>query len=148
MRQIVLDSSLLVALLVPNDTWHSQAVVLWDAIKAAGYISITFDCVVAEAVSVAVRRLYEKGLRHEIQPLLDRFNAQVSPEAITWIFPDAPRLYPEVLELMRSSSGELNFNDALIALVCRERVIPAIASFDADFDQVPWLKRVAGPQDV
>jgi predicted nucleic acid-binding protein len=38
--------------------------------------------------------------------------------------------------------------DALIALACREREIPAIASFDADFDQVAWLKRVAAPEDV
>jgi predicted nucleic acid-binding protein len=57
-------------------------------------------------------------------------------------------LYPDVLSLIQTSSGELNFNDALIALVCRERDIPAIASFDADFDQVAWLKRIAAPGDV
>ena len=67
---IALDSSLLVALLVPNDLWHSRAVALWA-----------------------------------------RLNAQVPSDAITWIFPHVPRLYPEVLELMRASSGELNFND-------------------------------------
>jgi predicted nucleic acid-binding protein len=37
---------------------------------------------------------------------------------------------------MKSSGGELNFNNALIALACRERNIPAIVSFDADFDNV------------
>jgi predicted nucleic acid-binding protein len=52
------------------------------------------------------------------------------------------------LDLIRSSSGELNFNDALIALACRERGIPAIASFDADFDQIPWLQRIARPEDI
>ncbi len=46
------------------------------------------------------------------------------------------------------SIGALNFNDALIALACRERGIPSIASFDADFDQVPWLRRLARPEDV
>ena len=40
------------------------------------------------------------------------------------------------------------FRDALIALACRERGISAIASFDADFDQVPWLKRIAQPEDI
>ena len=49
---------------------------------------------------------------------------------------------------MQSSGGALNFNDALIALACRERGIPAIASFDADFDQVSWLQRLARPEDV
>jgi predicted nucleic acid-binding protein len=42
----------------------------------------------------------------------------------------------------------LNFNDALLALACRERNIPAIASFDADFDQVSWLRRLATPVDL
>lgn len=49
---------------------------------------------------------------------------------------------------MQTSKGELNFNDALIALACRERGITLIASFDPDFDHVPWLKRVAQPTDV
>ncbi len=148
MTPIVVDSSLLVALLVPNDAWHSQAVTLWEALKVAGYIGIYFDCVVAETVSVAVRRLYEKGLRDDVQQLLDRLHAQTPPQSITWIFPNVPRLYTDILALIHSSSGELNFNDALIALACRERGIPAIASFDADFDQVTWLKRVAEPGDL
>jgi predicted nucleic acid-binding protein len=80
--------------------------------------------------------------------LLDRLNDQVTGDAITWVLPDIPRLYPEVLTLIRSSSGALNFNDALIALACRERGIAAIASFDADFDGVPWLQRLAHPEDA
>ena len=44
---------------------------------------------------------------------------------------------------MEQSKGKLNFNDALIAIACRERRTPLLASFDADFDQVAWLKRVA-----
>jgi predicted nucleic acid-binding protein len=59
-----------------------------------------------------------------------------------------PELYPPALDLIRASLGELNFNDALIALACRERNISAIASFDADFDQVTWLRRVAKPADI
>ena len=35
--EIAIDSSVLVGLLVPNDLWHTQAVALWKAIKAAGY---------------------------------------------------------------------------------------------------------------
>jgi predicted nucleic acid-binding protein len=146
--EIAIDSSVLVALLVPNDAWHSQAVSLWEAVKAAGGIGVFFDCVAAEAVSAAVRRLHEKGLIAKVQALLDHLNAQLPLDSITWILPDVPRLYPQVLDLIRTSSGELNFNDALIALACRERGIPTIASFDADFDQVTWLKRLSIPSDV
>jgi len=146
--EIVIDSSVLVGLLDTNDLWHRQAVALWDAIKAAGHVGLFFDCVAVEAVSAAARRLHEKGRSAEVDALLDRLNAQVPHETITWILPDVPRLYSAALDLIRSSLGALNFNDALIALACREREIPAIASFDADFDQVAWLRRLACPEDV
>jgi predicted nucleic acid-binding protein len=108
-----------------------------------------FDCVVAEAVSAAVRRLYEKKREHEVDSLLlKRLDTYATVDTITWVLPDVPRLYAKVIGLMQSSGGELNFNDALIALACRERDISAIASFDADFDQVSWLHRLATPADL
>ena len=139
---------MLVALLVPNDIWHSQAVALWDAVKAAGHSGVYLDCVADETISVAMRRLREKGRQADIGPLFDRLNARVPPDKITWVLPDVPRLYTEILDVMRSSVGALNFHDALIALACRERGIPAIASFDDDFDQVTWLRRLSEPEDV
>jgi predicted nucleic acid-binding protein len=145
---VVIDSSVLVGLLVPNDVWHSQATALWNAIKSAGHTGLYLDCVIAETISVATRRLREKKLAAEVETLLERLNAQVTIGDITWILPDVPGLYADVLALIRSSSGELNFNDALIALACRERGIPAIASFDADFDRVPWLRRLSRSGDI
>jgi predicted nucleic acid-binding protein len=146
--EVALDTSVLIGLLVPNDLWHSQAVALWEAVQAGGPTAVYFDCVASEAISAAARRLHEKNLSSELEALLDRLNAQVPVETITWILPDAPRLYSPILDLIRSSSGALNFNDALIALACREREIRTIASFDSDFDQVAWQHRVAQPQDV
>lgn len=146
--EIVIDSSVLVGLLVPNDVWHTQAVALWEAIKATGHTGFYFDCVAAESISTAVRRLYEKGYVADVDALFDRLDDHIPADAITWILPDVPRLYPEIIGLVRSSSGALNFHDALIALACREREIPAIASFDADFDQVTWLRRLVRPEDV
>jgi len=146
--QIAIDSSVLVALINPRDLWRDQALALENALLAKSGKLFYFDCVVAEAISVAARRLHEKNLAAEVGALLDRLNARVPPETITWILPDAPRLYAEALALMRSSAGALNFNDALIALACRERSIPAIASFDPDFDQVSWLRRLARPDDL
>ncbi len=56
---IVIDSSVLVGVLVPNDKWHQQAVAVRDAIKQTGHTAIYFDCVISETTSVALRRLYE-----------------------------------------------------------------------------------------
>ena len=146
--RVVIDSSVLVALIDPRDLWRERAVALYNALLAADAVPLYLDCVVAEAVSAASRRLHEKGRAGEVSLLLDRLNRQVSRETLTWILPGVPDLYSQALDLIRSSSGELSFNDALIALACRERGIPAIASFDADFDQVPWLQRIARPEDI
>lgn len=146
--KVALDSSVLVGLINPGDLWLDRAVALRRALlddKAELYY---FDCVVAESISVVVRRLHEKGHRTDVEALFDRLDVHIPADAITWILPDVPRLYPEIISLIRSSLGALNFHDAIIALACRERGIPAIASFDADFDQVTWLRRLARPEDV
>ena len=65
-----------------------------------------------------------------------------------WLYPDLPNLYDEVVALVERTDGEINFNDALIALSCRDRSIPYLASFDTDFDRVDWLKRIAQPDDL
>jgi predicted nucleic acid-binding protein len=145
---IVIDSSVLVGLLVPNDVWHTRAVALWTAIEQAGHRGVFFDCVVAETVSAATRRLRERGRGSAVRSLLDRLSAEIPPNVLTWVLPEVPRLYTQVMELVGRTSGELNFHDGLIALACQERGIPAIASFDSDFDLLPWLNRMSAPSDV
>ena len=65
---------------------------------------------------------------------------------------NTPSPAPErILRVALDSSalvGMLNFHDALIALACQERGIHVIASFDGDFDQVKWLRRLASLEDV
>ena len=139
---------MLVGLINPRDLWRDRAQALREALLASDAELIYFDCVATEAVSAAARRLHEQGHLDEVEALLERLNAQVPAGTITWIFPDVPRLYSQVLDLMRISHGALNFNDTLIALACRERGIPAVASFDADFDQLDWLRRLARTEDV
>jgi predicted nucleic acid-binding protein len=143
--RVAVDSSVLVGLINPADIWREQAVALRKSLLHTGSDLLYFDCVVAEAVSGATRRLYEKQRKTEIDRLFERLATLVEADRITWILPDVPRLYPDIISLMRSSGGELNFHDALIALACRDREIPAIASFDADFDQVSWLRRLSTP---
>ena len=133
--RVAVDSSVLVGLINPRDLWRGRALALRDALLATGADLLYFDCVVTESISAAARRLHDKGRLAEVEALLDRLNDQVPSDTITWTLPDVPHLYPEVLDLIRSSSGALNFNDALIALACRARGILAIASCDADFDQ-------------
>lgn len=146
--QVAVDASVLVTLLNTPDLWHTEALSLRAALLDADITPVVFYCVVAEAISAATRRLHEKGHIVQVRSLLDRLKAEVPRDTLTWILPDVPRVYPQVLGLIGASSGALNFNDALIALVCRERDIAAIASFDTDFDEIPWLRCLAVPSDV
>jgi predicted nucleic acid-binding protein len=146
--QVAIDSSVLVGLINPDDLWRDQAVNLKSTLLDRGAELLYFDCVVVEAVSTATRRLHERKRQEDVAALLERLAKQVPSDTITWILPDVQRLYLTALDLMRISQGALNFNDALIALACRERGIPAIASFDVDFDSIAWLRRLSQPHDV
>jgi predicted nucleic acid-binding protein len=145
---IAIDTSVLIGILDTRDVWHSAALQVQGALLPAQLAPVYFDCVLAEAASTLVRRLREQRREQEIPVLLDRLEAELPPETTTWLFPDVPRLYRHIMALIRSSAGELNFNDGLIALACRERHIRLLASFDRDFDRIPWLIRIATPADV
>jgi predicted nucleic acid-binding protein len=103
--QIVIDACVLVALINPRDIWHAQAEALIDAVEAIEATPINFDCAVAEAASVLVRRLSEKGRSAEASLVLQELDAHAPSQFITWILPDVPRLYAQVLPYAGISRG-------------------------------------------
>jgi predicted nucleic acid-binding protein len=72
---------------------------------------------------------------------LDKLQAQVPENLITWITLDTQRYYDRIVAFVRHTQGRLNFHDAHIALACQELGIEMILSFDGDFDEVSWLRR-------
>lgn len=148
MARVGIDTSVLIGLLDPRDVWHGPAVALKRELQIHQAEVAIFDCVLAEAVSTMARRIHEQRRPADLDLLLSRIRDGYPTDGILWVLPDVPVLYYDILDLVRSSRGALNFNDALIALSCRLRDIPLIASFDRDFDDVDWLKRVAQPDDL
>ena len=145
---VAIDSSVLIGLLNVNDHRHLQAKMLYSALAAHYAIPIYFDCVISESLSAVIRRIHEKKLPVNILELYAQLDLLVSQDDITWVFPEIPTLYASILELMHSSAGALNFHDALIALACQQRKISTIASFDRDFDEIAWLRRIENPNDL
>jgi len=141
-RVVAIDSSVLVGALNKLD----QA--LLAALQDVAATLVYFDCVVAESISTILRRLSEKQKFSEVHSFLAEIAEALPANRLTWILPDSPRLYDDILALIGASSGELNFNDALIALACRERGIAVVASFDADFDAVNWLQRIERSEQI
>ena len=143
--RIALDTNFVVGLIDDHDLWCVPALALQADLAAKEFVPVIFDCVMTEVISVVARRTHEKRRAASLPALLERIRTQFPANALVWLYPDLPKLYDEVVALVEQSGGELNFNDALIALACRDRNIPYLASFDADFDQIAWLKRLARP---
>ncbi len=141
--KVGLDTSFVVGLIDEKDFWHTQALALEAAIEANDAQCYIFDSVLAEVISTLARRIHEKRRMADLPALLTKIRVQFPARSITWLYPDVPLLYDQVVGLVEQSGGELNFNDALIALSCRNRRIPCVASFDADFDSVGWIRRLA-----
>lgn len=141
-NKVVVDTSVLVALVDGRDKWHSSAKSLREVFKAKSAEMVYFDSVVNETFGVLARRANEQRRSQEFPGLLESLTHLVTKEAITWISFQTQRFYDEVVDLIRDTSGELNFHDGLIALSCRLYEIRVIASFDRDFDRLAWLSRV------
>lgn len=148
MTDVGIDTSVLIALLDPKDVWHEAAFALQASLDRKQANVAIFDCVLAEAVSTMARRIHEQRREADLDDLLERVFQDYPQQDILWLLPDVPELYTDILELVGRSGGELNFNDALIALECLKRNIRYIASFDRDFDTIDWLQRLATPEDL
>ncbi len=147
MIRIGIDTSLIVGLLDKKDVWHGKARELYNFLKQQKAKIVIFDCVLAETISTLCRRIHEKRRDDDLSNLIDKFLENFPTKVITWLNYDIPILYDEIIELIRSSHGELNFNDSLIAISCRIRKISFLASFDTDFDTIDWFKRISTPEN-
>ena len=146
--QLGLDTSYVLGLIDEQDLWHARAVQLQGALEAGDFRTSIFDCVLAEVISLLARRTYEQRRSSSFSELTARIQTRFPAKSITWLYPDLPADYEAILKLVVETNGELNFNDALIAIACRKRGIGWLASFDTDFDRVPGLTRISQPADL
>lgn len=146
--RVALDTSFIIGLTDNQDVWYAQAQQLRPMLDTADVQIHVFDCVLAEVVSALARRFHERRRTGQLSDRLTQLTAQFPTSALVWVYPDLPKLYDDVIALVDQTGGELNFNDALIALACQQRGIGLLASFDGDFDNLPWLKRISQPTDL
>ena len=147
-NSVIYDVSFLVGFIDENDRWHKKASDLHRLVKRKRLGVITFDCVANEVISVLARRCEERGESAKFKEVLEKFKGIVPGNRLSWIYPKVVDYYDDVLDLMDSSDGRLNFHDALIALTAREMGIEYIISFDRDFDEVRWLSRIGKVGDL
>jgi predicted nucleic acid-binding protein len=146
--KVGLDTTFVLALIDAQDLWHQPAQQLQLALAASDIQTYIFDCVTAEVISALARRIHEKRRAANLPDLVAQLKSRFPTKALTWLYPDLPQHYEQVLALVEETGGERNFNDALILISCRNREIPYLASFDSDFDNREGLKRLALPDDL
>lgn len=139
---IAIDANVLVAWIDDRDKWHAAASALRDGLEKRKTRLIYLDCVINETISVLARRTEEQKRTDQLDSLLNQLATLVPVADITWISREGQRLYNQITDMVRHSGGALNFNDALIALICRERGVTVLTSFDKDFDKISWLTRI------
>ncbi|MFZ2070270.1 MAG: type II toxin-antitoxin system VapC family toxin [Halobacteriota archaeon] len=142
MNEMIFDANFLVALVDERDVWHSKAVTLLNALRIKETKAVYLDCVLNEVISVVGRRFEEKGRTNEFDGVLRKIKKKIPEGSITWVYPRVPELYKAILNLVGEHKGKLNFHDALIALVSKEMRTKYIVSFDKDFNEIVWLKRI------
>ncbi|MBN1605430.1 MAG: hypothetical protein JW940_02295 [Polyangiaceae bacterium] len=143
MSDVVLDANVIVGLLDDKDALCAQAHGLVARLRAEGHRPVFIDFLLGEALSALCRRSFERKRQPlELGPVIEWVQEQRRNGLIF-----LPVLTDDdlgsVLDVVQSSRGELNFNDARLVVMQRNRVIGDVASFDTDFDAVEGFRRMS-----
>lgn len=145
---VIYDTNFILALIDESDKWHNKATSVQNLIRKDNVKKVYFDCVINEVLSVIGKRLEEKRKSREFKRLLQKVSSYFSKTEISWIYIKTKEWFDEITALMLKHEGRINFHDAMISLAAREFRIDHIVSFDRDFDEIGWLKRIKDLSDL
>ncbi len=146
MPQVILDTSVVVPRLDERDALRQPAVNLWAALEREAWEVIFFDCVANETISVLCRRFTERQRLDAWPSAFARFAEFCRLHPPMWSSSHVASRFFTILNLIGQHQGRLNFHDTLLALEAQELGIHYIASFDSNFDAIPWLTRISSPE--
>ena len=138
MAEVVLDASVVVAILDASDVFAARAHALRRRLLAEGHTLVHLDFLLAEAVTVLSRRVSDAavlgmGLAQVRQWFEDGEVSFVEDRAL---------IFSDVLGVVLATAGRLSFNDASLVVLQREGAIGDVASFDTGLGVVSDFRRV------
>jgi predicted nucleic acid-binding protein len=143
-REVVLDANIIVAWLDSADSLAARAQELMTRLRSENAEIVLVDIVVAEALSVLCRRAAQRRTSPpDLATALETVRRWGDQGSIRWLAREQVHLLPEILDTIATTSGRLNFNDALLVALQRDGSIGEVASFDAGFDSVPQFARLS-----
>ena len=143
MAEVVLDANVLVGLLYDADAQHARALRVLADLEEGQHDIVLLDFLVQEAVSVLCRRVTErKSTPPDLLAVLQTVRGWYDAGEIRFAAREAERLATSVIDVIRDTSGALNFNDALVVMLAREGAIDALATFDSAFESIAGMQRL------
>jgi predicted nucleic acid-binding protein len=137
MAEVVLDASVIVALLYAEDALHPRAVDLTKRLEADGHSLVLVDFLVFEALSVLCRRAAQrKTAPPDLAAAIATMRGWFDNGEVRFLAHEAEHLASSVLDIVTETTGLLNANDALLVALQREGAIDTLASFDRGFENV------------
>jgi predicted nucleic acid-binding protein len=153
MAEVALDANVVVGFLDASDTLHERATALLRRIETQGDDVILMDVCVGEAISVLCRRARERrggtssaGLAKappDLGGALERVRQWTLDGDIVWVTAHTQRFATDVVDVVESTRGRLNWNDALLVVLQREGIVGDVASFDEGFEAIPTFRRIS-----
>jgi predicted nucleic acid-binding protein len=137
MAEVVLDANVIVGLLYADDSQHQRAVDLTQRLETEGHSLVLVDFLVFEALSVLCRRAAQrKSAPPDLAAAVATIRSWFASGEVRVLAQEAEHLANSVLDIVTSSRGLLNANDALLVALQREGAIDTVATFDRGFESV------------
>ncbi len=137
MAEVVLDANVIVALLYADDSLHQRAVDLTTRLENEGHSLVLVDFLVFEALSVLCRRAAQrKTAPPDLAAAVATMRTWFDNGEVRFLAHEAEQLANSVLDIVTSSQGVLNANDALLIALQHEGAIDTLATFDKGFENV------------
>ncbi len=106
-----------------------------------------------EAISVLCRRSRERRggagtagpakAPPDLRAALERVRQWTLDGDIVWVSDHTQRFATDVVDVVESTRGRLNWNDALLVVLQREGIVGEVASFDDGFEAIPKFRRIS-----
>lgn len=138
MSKVVVDTNVIVALLDVRDVHHDETLKLIKRLEDEQRDLCLMDCILNEVFTVLARRSLERG--HRFSEIVRKFRNDLESFETIKAYPLVKKIYDNVVDLMIRTDGRLNYHDALICIVMKDKGIDNIATLDKDFREIEWLE--------
>ncbi|HZX13764.1 MAG TPA: type II toxin-antitoxin system VapC family toxin [Thermodesulfobacteriota bacterium] len=141
-NKIVVDTNVVVALLDMRDVHHNKALNLIRRLESEEKDLLLMDCILNEVYTVLARRSLERGYR--FSEIVGKIKNELESFETIRAYRFVNKIHDNIVELMVRTNGRLNYHDALMSIVMKEKGVEEIVTFDRDFKDIKWLKTEDG----